>query len=132
MNAPSSAPVDWRSMYGFGDSGVQSQMSPYMANLWSHNIGNSAKEAIATNFMPYVMNPASISLDPAVNKANMYSKPGGGAGGAGMPGMGGAMSGGDPMSQILGLIQTTPELIPVLLQALQSQSSAATPAIPGG
>lgn len=132
MNAPTSAPANWRDMYGFGNTGVQQEMSPYMQNLWSTNIGNAAKETIATNFMPYVMNPASISLDPAVNKQTMYSQPGGGAGGQGMPGMGGATAG-DPMMQILGLIQTKPELIPVLLQALQGQSQASPATVlPGG
>lgn len=132
MNAPSSAPVDWRSMYGFSGNGVQGQMSPYMADLWTQNVSNGSKEAIATNFMPYVMNPASISLDPAVNKQTMYSQPGGGAGGQGMPGMGGATAG-DPMTQILGIIQDKPELIPVLLQALQGQSQASPATVlPGG
>lgn len=127
MNAPTSAPANWRDMYGFGNTGVQQEMSPYMQNLWSTNIGNAAKETIATNFMPYVMNPASISLDPAVNKANMYS----GGTGAKAPGMGGA-SPTDPMTQILGLIQQNPNLLPLLLQNLQGQSGAGATVLPGG
>lgn len=118
MNAPSSAPVDWRSMYGFSDNGVQGQMSPYMQNLWTTNIGNGSKEAIATNFMPYVMNPASISLDPATNKANMYS--GGAKANPAAPS--------DPVSQILGLLQQNPELLPKIMQAMGQTS--ATPDIP--
>lgn len=129
MNAPTSAPANWRDMYGFGNNGVQQQMSPYMADLWTTNVSNGSKEAIATNFMPYVMNPASISLDPATNKANMFSG-GAGAGGA----SGGMPSASDPMAQILGLIQKNPEMVPLLLSALQQQGggSQATPAIPGG
>lgn len=114
MNAPSSAPVDWRSKYGFSGNGVQGQMSPYMADLWTQNVSNGSKEAIATNFMPYVMNPASISLDPAVNKQTMYS--GGAAGGANA---GAAPAATDPMTQILGLIQQNPDIVPLLLQNLQ-------------
>ena len=127
MNAPSSAPVDWRSMYGFSDNGVQGQMSPYMADLWTQNVSNGSKEAIATNFMPYVMNPASISLDPAVNKQTMYS--GGAAGGANA---GAAPAATDPMTQILGLIQQNPNLLPLLLQNLQGQSGAGATVLPGG
>lgn len=129
MNAPSSAPVDWRSKYGFSGNGVQGQMSPYMADLWTQNVSNGSKEAIATNFMPYVMNPASISLDPAVNKQTMYSQPGVAAGGANA---GAAPAASDPMTQILGLLQQNPNLLPLLLQNLQGQSGQATPAIPGG
>lgn len=127
MNAPSSAPVDWRSMYGFSGNGVQGQMSPYMADLWTQNVSNGSKEAIATNFMPYVMNPASISLDPAVNKQTMYS--GGAAGGANA---GAAPAATDPMTQILGLIQQNPNLLPLLLQNLQGQSGAGATVLPGG
>lgn len=127
MNAPTSAPANWRDMYGFGNTGVQQEMSPYMQNLWSTNIGNAAKETIATNFMPYVMNPASISLDPAVNKQTMYS--GGAAGGANA---GAAPAATDPMTQILGLIQQNPNLLPLLLQNLQGQSGAGATVLPGG
>ena len=111
MNAPSSAPVDWRSKYGFSGNGVQGQMSPYMADLWTQNVSNGSKEAIATNMMPYVMNPASISLDPAVNKQNMYS--------SGTKANQAAPLPTDPMTQILGLIQQHPDIVPLLLQNLQ-------------
>lgn len=126
MNAPSSAPVDWRSKYGFSGNGVQGQMSPYMADLWTQNVSNGSKEAIATNMMPYVMNPASISLDPAVNKQTMYS------GGAAVAVPGTAPAAADPMTQILGLIQQNPNLLPLLLQNLQGQSGAGATVLPGG
>ena len=121
MNAPTSAPVDWRSLYNFSSNGVQMPISPQTNDYWNLNVGNGSKEAIATNAMPYVMNPALLFANgqtpdaAASNKANLYSAP------TQTSGQGMARGATDPMTQILGLIQQNPDIVPLLLQNLQGQ-----------
>lgn len=114
MDAPTSSPADWRSRYGFdqpADAGLN--------NYWNVNNANGAKAALSVNAMPYVMSPPTLGYDPAQNKASMYSQQGmQGMQGMG-PGMGQGASQGDPLSQILGLVQSNPQLMPLLLQRLQ-------------
>jgi hypothetical protein len=103
MDAPTQAPADWRSRYGF-DQGP----SEASQNYWKVNGTNGNLGAQSVNQMPFVLDPAKLfGLDPAANKQAMYSQPQ--AGGA----MGAAQGG--PLQQILGMIQQNPQLAQQLM-----------------
>lgn len=131
-NAPTSAPADWRSLYGFSGNGVQSQISPQQNDYWNLNVGNGSKEAIATNNMPYVMNPSLIFANGQTpnttdilhtpsrdqNMANMF-QPKAQTGAS-------PMGASDPMAQILGLIQQDPSLLQKII-GLMGQGGSTPP-----
>lgn len=117
MNAPTSAPADWRSRYGF-DQG----MSPEAMNYWTVNGQNGNQAQHNVNNMPFVLNPSAGMLQNRDTAQQYMYQPAQAQGMDGdVPGrgMGGAAMGGDPLQQILGLIQQNPQLaqqLPALLQ----------------
>lgn len=129
MNAPTQAPADWRSRYGF-DQGPSPESQAY----WALNSGNANLVNHGVNNMPFVMNPAALfNHNPASPKSpeeikGMMYKPAQ------------APQQGAPIEHLLGIVQQNPEALPFLIDQnpelmpmlMRQFGGGATPQIPGG
>jgi hypothetical protein len=109
--------LNWREKYGYQDTPqILGAQSPQQQAYWAMNKTGAQNQAAAVNRMPFVLNPADLSMDPAANKAMMFQQPQQAAPAQPQP-----QTGSDPMQAIMALIQQHPDIVPLLLQSLQSQ-----------
>jgi hypothetical protein len=94
------------------------QMTPGQAEYWRLNGANGQAANEAINRMPFVLDPASMfGQDRSQIMASMYQpKPAGDAAQAQAP-----ATPASPAEQMLALLQSNPELLPIIMQQLQPQ-----------
>jgi hypothetical protein len=96
----------------------QTPMTPQQQAYWKLNgeNGQAANEAI--NRMPFVLDPASMfGQDRAQIKASMYQPKPAEGGEAAQP-----AAPQDPQAQMLALLQSNPELLPLIMQQMGGQN----------
>jgi hypothetical protein len=95
----------------------QTPMSPEQNAYWKLNTQNGQAANEAINRMPFVLDPASMfGRDRQQIKDMMYQPKPAAEGDAAQP-----AAPQDPQSQMLALLQSNPELLPLIMQQMQPQ-----------
>jgi hypothetical protein len=102
----------------------QTPMTPEQSAYWKLNTSNGQAANEAINRMPFVLDPASMfGQDRQQIKDMMYQpKPAAEGDAAAQP-----AAPQDPQAQMLALLQSNPELLPLIMQQMQPQQQNVTP-----
>jgi hypothetical protein len=95
----------------------QTPMTPEQQAYWKLNTQNGQEANASINRMPFVLDPAMLfGQSREQNMATMYQPKPAAEGEAAQP-----AAPQDPQSQMLALLQSNPELLPLIMQQMQPQ-----------